>query len=57
MQGLDSKDKIASRLQPGARKYLRRGFAARGKLQRSTFALTSVTLLLVIKSLAIMNFL
>jgi hypothetical protein len=37
LQGLDSKDKIAPQLQPGARKYLRRGFAARGQLQRSTF--------------------
>jgi hypothetical protein len=57
MQELDSKDKIATRLQPTARKFSRRRLSACGQPSRSTFALKLITFVLVIKSLAIMNFL
>jgi hypothetical protein len=57
MQELDSRDKIATRLQPVGRKYPHRRLAALSRLPRSTFALTRTTLVLAFKSLAIMNFL
>jgi hypothetical protein len=56
MQRLDSKDKIAMRLQPVERKYSRRRLAALRRLQRSTLALTRTTFVLAFKGLAIMNF-
>jgi hypothetical protein len=43
MQGLDSKDKIAMRLQPIRGKYLRRRLAALCRLPRPTLALTRAT--------------
>jgi hypothetical protein len=57
MQGLDSKDKIATRLQPVERKYSRRRRAALRRLSRSTLALTRTTFVLAFKGLAIMIFL
>jgi hypothetical protein len=57
MQGLDSKDKIATQLQPVGRKYSRRRLAALRRLPQSTLALIRTTFVLAFKGLAIMNFL
>jgi hypothetical protein len=43
MQGLDSKDKIAMRLQPIGGKYMRRRLAALCRLPQPTLALTRAT--------------
>jgi hypothetical protein len=57
MQGLDSKDKIAMRLQPFERIYSSRRLAALWRLPRPTLALTRSALVLAFKGLAIMNYL
>jgi hypothetical protein len=57
LQGLDSKDKIAMRLQPIERKYSYHRLAALRRQQRPTFLLMRTTLVLAFKGLAIMNFL
>jgi hypothetical protein len=57
LQGLDSKDKIAMRLQPIGRKYSYRRLAALRRRQRPTFLRMRTTLVLAFKGLAIMNFL
>jgi hypothetical protein len=57
LQELDSKDKIATRLQPPARKYSHRPLAALRPPMRPTFALTRSAHVLGFKGLAIMNFL
>jgi hypothetical protein len=56
MQELDSKDKIAARLQPATRKIFRRRFAASAPLPRSKFAPSRAKPVLALKRLAIMNF-
>jgi hypothetical protein len=55
-QELDSKDKIAMRLQPYERKYSFSSLAASRPLTRSSFALARTALVLGLKGLAIMNF-